>query len=147
MFIPLPNVLEHAAYSTLYQAQDAVTESYQDVQDQPRSIIKLQQRVSQFLKVKEDKVIQLIPLDQVIMIEAESNYSSIYLTSGVHIFTSKTVKYWIQKIGEDHPDFVRTHRSFLINRNHITGYKTADRIIILTSEKYAKVARRIKFTL
>ncbi len=133
-------------YNTL-QAWDAAKESFDDEQNQSRPLVKLNHKPNQFLSVKDCNVIQYIPLDQVIMIKAESNYSTIYILSGNQIFTSKTVKYWIQKIGLEHPDFVRTHRSYLINRNHIKRYIIDTKILVLSNDMYANVARRIKLDL
>ncbi|HMU02244.1 MAG TPA: LytTR family DNA-binding domain-containing protein [Saprospiraceae bacterium] len=99
----------------------------------------------QFIKVKENDIIQFIKLIDIIMIQAESNYSTIILASGHQMLTSKTLKHWSQKIGLLHPDFERIHRSFLINKRHVTGYKPLDRCLLMTGDKKVKIARSIKF--
>lgn len=49
----------------------------------------------------------------IIMVKAESNYSYIYLKDGTKIFTSRTLKHWQGLLDES--DFVRIHRSYLVN--------------------------------
>lgn len=97
-----------------------------------------------FIKVKHNDMIQFIKLDNVVMILADSNYSMIHLDSGKQILTSKTLKYWMEKIGYQHPDFERVHRSFLINRKHILAYKPKDKTLILKGDRTVKVARNHK---
>lgn len=67
----------------------------------------------QRLTIKEGVSYTLIPINQIIFISADSNYSTLYLVNGKKIMTSKTLKVWEDKI--DHPFFVRCHRSYLVN--------------------------------
>jgi two-component system LytT family response regulator len=99
---------------------------------------------NQTITVKDNQTIHLLPLDNVVLIEARSNYSTIVLETGYSFFTSKTLKYWIEKIGYQHPDFERVHRSFLVNRKHILAYKPKDKILILNGDRTVKVARNYK---
>lgn len=101
--------------------------------------------INDIIKVKENDIIQFIKLIDIVMIQAESNYSTIILASGHQMLTSKTLKHWSQKIGLLHPDFERIHRSFLINKRHVTGYRPMDRCLLMTGDKKVKIARSIKF--
>jgi two-component system LytT family response regulator len=85
-----------------------------------------------------------IRLSDIIMMEAESNYTSVLLTDGQHILTSKTLKYWIEKI-RDHQDFIRLHRSYLVNKTHIAIYQRLSKCLKLINSHQAQVARSFKF--
>jgi DNA-binding LytR/AlgR family response regulator len=53
----------------------------------------------------------------IIMIRGEGTYSWIFLRSGRQLFTSRTVKYWLQWFKSD--GLIRVHRSFAIHRDQI----------------------------
>ncbi|MEJ5263964.1 MAG: LytTR family transcriptional regulator DNA-binding domain-containing protein [Bacteroidales bacterium] len=66
--------------------------------------------------VKTNSAIKVIPLEQVIYLEAQDDYVMIYTTGGKHL-KEKTMKYF-----ETHlPDrqFVRIHRSYIVNIDFI----------------------------
>jgi DNA-binding LytR/AlgR family response regulator len=83
-------------------------------------------------------------LSHIVMFEADSSYSTLYLADGTKIFTSKTIKYWGQKI-EGNQEFIRPHRRFIINKNHILSYEPSSKTIELTNGFFAKVSRTFKF--
>ena len=85
-----------------------------------------------------------ILLSRIIMMKSDSNYTTICLTDGTHILTSKTLKYWDGKIKEN-PDFIRPHRSFIVNKAHIVSYQASSKLLELTGGKVAKVSRTFKF--
>ena len=61
----------------------------------------------------------VITIDQIIYIEAESNYSKIHLSDGRSVLASKTLKYFEFRLST-HP-FFRVHASYLINLSQMTG--------------------------
>lgn len=64
--------------------------------------------------------IRYIKKEDIVMIQAESNYSILYLVSGDSVFTSKTLKYWQEKC---HAPFLqRVHKSYLINVHYIRSF-------------------------
>lgn len=93
--------------------------------------------------IKQQGLSRQITISDIIMMEADSNYTRIHLHSGGYILTSKTLKSWIEKIGTC-SDFVRPHRSFLVNRSHILSYQSNPRKIILTGNKEVPLARSFK---
>ncbi len=60
---------------------------------------------------------KMVPLNNIIMIKADSNYSTIYFEGNKSVLTSKTLKHWQDIL--DHSIFARVHKSFLINRDKI----------------------------
>ncbi|MFZ1559553.1 MAG: LytTR family DNA-binding domain-containing protein, partial [Saprospiraceae bacterium] len=67
----------------------------------------------------------------------------IVLVSGENILTCKTLKSWVCKIGTN-VDFVRPHRSFLVNKNHIMSYQSKPRKMILSGSQEVPLARSFK---
>ncbi len=84
-------------------------------------------RINQHPDPNEDSImvhikgsIRYIKKEDIVMIQAESNYSILYLVSGESVFTSKTLKYWQEKC---HVPFLqRVHKSYLINVHYITSF-------------------------
>ena len=95
------------------------------------------------LYIKDNGITRQVLLTQIIMLEADSNYTRIVLVSGENILTCKTLKSWMEKIGAN-TYFVRPHRSFLVNKNHIMSYQSKPRKMILTGSKEVPLARSFK---
>ncbi|MFZ1748754.1 MAG: LytTR family DNA-binding domain-containing protein [Saprospiraceae bacterium] len=72
------------------------------------------------------------------MLEAYSNDSHI-LTAGKKLLTSKTLKHWAAKI--NHPYFIRTHHSFLVNKFHIMQIDKCNKLLTLQDGKVIPVSR------
>ena len=75
---------------------------------------------------KENKFVKI---SEIVMIKAESNYSILYLENGESILTSKTLKHWIDKCNSNL--FLRSHKSFVINKNFIKSFNSSAGEVIL----------------
>lgn len=95
------------------------------------------------IAVNNNGTARYIPLSDIVMIEADSSYSKLYLTDGTKILTSRTLKYWCSEI-KGHSDFIRPHRSFLINTTYIVAHRKSTRTIALAGGHMARVARDYK---
>ena len=95
------------------------------------------------LYIKDNGITRQVLLTQIIMLEADSNYTRIVLVSGENILTCKTLKSWMEKIGAN-TYFVRPHRSFLVNKKHIISYQSNSRKMILTGNREVPLARSFK---
>jgi two-component system LytT family response regulator len=135
------NVIPISNYAATLAEIEHWKEKYYDLQNQ---ITELRNKDKDTMVIKEGGMAKYIRLADIIMMEAESNYSSIFLTDGQHILTSKTLKYWIEKIG-DHQDFIRPHRSYLVNKTHIATYQRSSKCLSLTNGHQVQVARSYKF--
>jgi DNA-binding LytR/AlgR family response regulator len=91
--------------------------------------------------IKDQGITRRYSADDIIMIEADSNYSIIHTTGGRRIHTSKTLKVW-QEILKEAIDFAKPHRSYIVNHNHIQGYQSQPRTLILTGNVEIPIARR-----
>lgn len=87
--------------------------------------------------------LQFVELDDIIYLEAESNYTSIYLREGNRIFVSKTLKDFEELLPHIH--FLRIHHSYLINKDHMHKYLKGDGgQVLMSNGKTLDVARRKK---
>ncbi len=115
-----------------YQLQDAQLK-IDNAQAFPKTILVYNNRTAINLR-----------LSHIIMMKSDSNYTTIYLSDGTQILTSKTLKYWGEKI-KDNADFIRPHRSFIVNKHHIVSYQASLKQLELIGGKVAKVSRTSKF--
>ena len=82
-------------------------------------------------------------INDIVHLEANSNYTTIYFNNKTKIIASKTLKEFEELLPED--IFFRTHHSHLINLNYIKRYIRGDggQIELLNGD-FVEVARRKK---
>ncbi|GAA4431818.1 hypothetical protein GCM10023091_03130 [Ravibacter arvi] len=73
--------------------------------------------------------------------EGEGNYTYIYTYSGKKYLVPKTIKNLHTHLNND-DDFIRVHKSYLINTNHIVDYTDVDRTIKMAGGKEVYISRR-----
>jgi len=82
-------------------------------------------------------------VNDIVNIEAQSNYSYIYFKDNTKLLSSKNLKEFEETLPED--IFFRCHHSHLINMNYIKKYmKGEGGTIILSNEREVEVSRRKK---
>ena len=86
-----------------------------------------------------------IPLKEIVMLEAEANYTYLHLLNGKKILISRTMKLF-DTLLKDHP-FTRIHRSFIVNESHLKSYDADKECILLSNNMEATISRRKKRTL
>jgi len=113
---------------------------------QENDILKLQNFLDEYHKpVKKKLVVQLqsktlfLEINNIIYLEADSNYTTIYMNSGASHLTSKTIKYFQEKLS--HSKFFRPHQSYLINAEYIKEYNKTESCIILHNQKNIPVSK------
>lgn len=79
--------------------------------------------------------------EEIIRLEASSNYTRIYFTNNTKLISAKVLKDFVQLL--EPFGFVRTHRTHLVNRRHILCI-TPDGNIIMKDSSVAEVSRRMK---
>lgn len=95
------------------------------------------------LVVNTQELTKIVNPSCIIMIQSSSNYSTIYLTDGSNILTSKTLKYWASKVEANH-NFLRIHNSFLINQKHVLSFDKKLGQVNLVCDRNALCSRRMK---
>ena len=79
--------------------------------------------------------------EEIVRLEASSNYTNIYFSNKKKMITAKVLKEFevmLEPFG-----FVRTHRTHLVNRQHILCI-TPDNNIIMKDSSVAEISRRMK---
>lgn len=86
---------------------------------------------------------ELVPLDNIVVCESNSNYTHVKLNSGQKLLVSKTLKE-IEEI-LDMPPFFRVHHSFLVNLQFAVRYiKGEGGFLVLNNEMTIPVSRSKK---
>ena len=101
------------------------------------------QSSGQSIVVKQDYNNISIPIDDIIYVEAMEGYSKIYRLSGNCVVTRLILKNLLQLLPET--DFVRVHRSFVVNRSKIRTFSRTK--ITLTNGVEIPVGRLYASTL
>ncbi|WP_028297355.1 LytR/AlgR family response regulator transcription factor [Olivibacter sitiensis] len=83
--------------------------------------------------------IHLIKKDDIIRVEAMSNYSVFYLSDDRKIVVSKTLKDYEQLLGND--VLIRVNRSVIVNLDHVVKYRKGDGgTLVLTDSMEVEVS-------
>ncbi len=61
--------------------------------------------------------VEIIPLEEVVYLSSDRNYTNIFLTSGEKLYVSKTLKYFSDMLDETY--FLRIHKSTIVHCNQI----------------------------
>ena len=86
--------------------------------------------------------IHLIDVDNIIRCESDNYYTIIYFKDGSNLMVSKTLKEIEQRLEEY--DFVRTHKSHLVNIRCIMNFIKDEMMIVLTNGDKIPVSKRKK---
>jgi len=91
--------------------------------------------------VKKGTKLEVIDLSNLLYIEAQDDYVMLYTEKG-HFLKAKTMKYFEEHLPVE--QFLRIHRSYIVNTNKIHGLEPYDKdtyLAILTPECKLKVSR------
>ena len=87
--------------------------------------------------------LQMIPVDQIISCESDSNYTILLLKNNKKIVVSRTLKE-IEELLEEH-SFIRVHRCYLANLNEVEKYvKGEGGYLVMSDGTTIDVARNKK---
>lgn len=81
----------------------------------------------------------IVNINDIIAIEAQESYSSIYTKTERYVM-SKNLKHFERMLSE-HSNFIRSHKSWIINVNYIEHYSKSDLVIKLESDILAKLSK------
>jgi DNA-binding LytR/AlgR family response regulator len=105
---------ELAVTDYLERFLQAILKVQQKNKSNQNTVIVQNETASNFIFVKSDKKIIKINLEDISHIEAYGNYVKIYTDK--MILTSQTLSDFLDKLSDD---FLRIHKSFIINFNHL----------------------------
>lgn len=103
----------------------------------------LSEALNRRILLKTSESIHIVPVDEIIRLEASCNYTTFYLTEKRKILISKTLKEQ-EKLLENY-GFFRVHQSHLINLRHITRIdRNEGNTLIMTDQVQVPVSLRKK---
>lgn len=96
-----------------------------------------------FLLLSTSLGLQIIDVNTIVRVEANSNYSKIFFTNNKTLVIAKTLQ-WLQcKLALNH--FTRVHKTHLVNIHFITTYINGDNAyLFLENGEKINVSRRRK---
>jgi two-component system LytT family response regulator len=85
---------------------------------------------------------ELIPVREIIHLEASESYTLIHLNEGKRIMSSKNIKVYEEKL--DPSIFFRTHKSHIVNvKYHLKGFSRVDgNSAVMSNGKHIPISRR-----
>lgn len=98
-----------------------------------------QHRTPEKLCLSHSKTLQIVNLSDIVCLSSDSYYTTFYLFDGQKIVMSKTLKFYQDILGDQ---FIRIHRSHLINIDHIKTFKYETGMINMTGDIRLNVSRR-----
>lgn len=95
------------------------------------------------ISINTNKGTSLLQLDNIIRIESISNYSRIYFADKTYPLTVAKILQWFE---ENLPCemFLRTHRTHLVNRQHISSVTLSSKVLQLSNGDTISISKRRK---
>ncbi len=94
------------------------------------------------LAVPSSDGVYFFTLDEILRLEADRNYTLIHLVGKRPFLASKTLKHFEEMLEEF--NFIRTHKSHLVNPKHITRLTHNNEFVLLSDGSRVEISRRKK---
>lgn len=94
------------------------------------------------LAVPSSDGVYFFTLDEILRLEADRNYTLIHLVGKRPFLASKTLKHFEEMLQEF--NFIRTHKSHLVNPRHITRLTHNNEFVLLSDGSRVEISRRKK---
>ena len=97
---------------------------------------------SRKITISADGKLLFLDQSEILFVESDGNYSTIYTSNGKKIVITKKLKEINAQLPEDH--FFRIHNSFVINLNKIKEFYKSDGYVVLENNHKIPVSRQKK---
>lgn len=94
------------------------------------------------IAVPSNEGVYFFTIDEILRLEADRSYTHIHLVGKRPFIASKTLKHFEEMLEEF--QFIRTHKSHLVNPRHITRVSNDNEFVLLTDGSKVEVSRRKK---
>jgi two-component system, LytTR family, response regulator len=94
------------------------------------------------IAVPSSEGVYFFMVDDILHLQAESSYTHIHLTNRKPFIASKTLRHFEDMLEEF--QFIRTHKSHLVNPKHITRISNDNEFVLLSDGSKVEVSRRKK---
>jgi two-component system LytT family response regulator len=101
---------------------------------------KYEQKGNKSLLILNHRTSKKVLINQVVLLKGDINYTTIFLDDGKKKVLAHSIKYY-EEFLKTH-GFLRIHRTFMINPNHIKTYNQEERKLIMTNGQQAIISRR-----
>lgn len=98
------------------------------------------------LTISEKGYRHIINVGDIVAIEAQEAYSKIYLRNQQSNIVSKNLKHF-ERLFEENKEFIRTHKSWIVNKTYIETYSNSKLEIVLAHNVLAKLSKYKKSSL
>jgi DNA-binding LytR/AlgR family response regulator len=102
-----------------------------------------QQKGNNALFILNHRTSKKVFVNSVVLLKGEVNYTTVYFENGKTKLIAHSIKFF-EPFLESH-GFLRIHRSFLINPNHVKTYIEGQDILIMSNGQEANISRRRKY--
>lgn len=85
---------------------------------------------------------QIYPIADIVMFEANVNYTFCYFNDGKKLMCAKTIKSFEGQF--NHHGFLRVHRAYIINSAYLSGYSRHKNYITMQNNVKINISRRRK---
>jgi DNA-binding LytR/AlgR family response regulator len=104
-----------------------------------------QQKGNTALLILNHKTSKKVFIHDVILLKGDVNYTILYLENGKKKLVAHPIKFFEPYL-ETH-GFLRVHRSFMINPDHVKEYNQNEEFLMMTNGQKADISRRKKSVL
>jgi DNA-binding LytR/AlgR family response regulator len=104
-----------------------------------------QQKGNNALLIINQKTLKKVLIQNVVLMKGDINYTTFYFEHGKEKVVAHTIKFFENYL-ESH-GFLRVHRSYMINPNHVKEYNPEEYQLTMTNGKKAIISRRRKSVL
>lgn len=87
--------------------------------------------------------VYLLKQEEIVYLQASSNYTRVHLCNNKMIFAAQTIKKFENSLPEN--DFIRIHSSFLVNKSHITQISKSKKVCLSNNLQITVAKRRWKY--
>jgi two-component system LytT family response regulator len=84
---------------------------------------------------------RIVDLSTILAIKADDTYCKVYLKEKKTITVSKTLKHF-EELLDDNPSFFRSHRSWIVNLEHVQQFNKTDNTIVINDNLKATISRK-----
>jgi two-component system, LytTR family, response regulator len=92
--------------------------------------------------IPTDRGIRIIPVNNIVRIEASSNYSKLFFDNDKPLIVAKVLHWFEDKLEEQF--FYRIHRTHIVNRQFISTISIDTNMLTLANGEQFKISRRRK---
>jgi DNA-binding LytR/AlgR family response regulator len=99
-----------------------------------------QQKGNNSLLIINHKTSKKVFINDVVLLKGDINYTIFYLENGKQKVVAHSIKFFEAYL--ETRGFLRVHRSFMINPNHVKEYNQDNEFLMMTNGQKADISRR-----